>query len=106
MNILKHHKWNTIVVLILLVLLISSILHRLQLNAPDQEYTQSILINIEILSAILIIFMTIVNGILFFKHLIEKKWEKLLITSAVTVASIIAFAASMAIDARTLLYMT
>ena len=103
---MKHHKWNTIVILILLVLLISSILHRLQFNAPDHQYTQSILINFEMLSAILIILMTIVNGILFFKHLIEKNWEKLLITSAVTLASIIVFAASMAIDAPTLLYMT
>ena len=106
MNILKNHKWNTVVIFISLVLLISSILHRLQLNASNQEYTQSLLINFEMLSAISIILMTFVNVILFFKFLIQKKWNKLFITAAITVISILVFTAAMAIDAPTLVYMT
>ncbi len=106
MNILKNHKWDIIVIHIGLALLISAILHRLQLNISDQVYTQSIWINFEILFMVSIILMTLINVILLFKNLIKKKLREASVTAAIIATSIVVLIAAMAIDAPTLVYMT
>ena len=106
LHILKKNKWNSAVICILLILLISAILHRLQLDAPGQHYTKSVLIHFEILSVISIMLMTLVNVILIFKYLILKQWRRLLVTGGITIVSVVVLIAVMAIDAPTLIYMT
>ncbi|MDH3347224.1 MAG: hypothetical protein OEM02_03875 [Desulfobulbaceae bacterium] len=106
MNILRNQKWNSVVIIISFVLLNSSIFHRLQLNTPGQQYTQSIFIYFIMTSTISIIIMSIINLILFFKHLIQKNWKELRITTAIILTSVVFLAAALAIDAPTLIYMT
>jgi len=105
-DILKDQKGNIIIMIMSIVLLISSILHSFQLNQSIREYTQSILVPIEILSMTSLLLMNLVNLVLFLKHILMRSWKKLLLTSCVIACSILLMIISMQIDAPTLIYMT
>lgn len=104
--ILKHHKWNIFVMSASLLLLMASILHRLQWDISAQQYSQSLLIPVEMLAMIMVILAILVNFLIFLKQLIQRNWRKALITAAITVIALLMLMAALAIDAPTLIYMT
>ena len=106
MEFLNHQKWNIAVILVSIILLVSATVHRGQLDLSRQEYVESLLIPIEMLSMISIFLMNLVNFILLIKHLIKRQWKKLFITIGVMAFSIALLIISMQIDAPTLVYMT
>ena len=106
MEFLNNQKWNIAVVLISIILLISATVHRGQLDLSRQEYIESLIIPIEMLSMMAIFLMTLVNFILLIKHLIKRQWKKLFITMGVMAFSTVLLIIAMHIDAPTLIYMT
>ena len=106
MEFLNNQKWNIAVILVSIILLVSATVHRGQLDVSRQEYVESLLIPVEMLSMMAIFLMTLVNFILLIKHLIKRQWKKLFITVGVMAFSIVLLSISMHIDAPTLIYMT
>lgn len=106
MNVLKNQKWNTAILFVSILLFVSSILHRLQIDLPGQGYIRSIFVHIEMWSMILLFMMNLINVIVFIVFLVQKYWRKALVTFLVGICSTVLMIVSMQIDAPTLIYMT
>ena len=101
-----HFFILTVIVIISLVLLGGSLIHSYQLDHFPDSYTESILIPVEIISALLITVLNIINFIMIISSIIRKKGKMVLYSLLIGLASIILFISSLYIDAPTLLYMT
>lgn len=97
--------WNSIIVLVALILFFSSIAHRAQLEFWSDNYTTSILMNVVVTSTIISTLLHIVN-IFILLYLLFKNRKLLLASFAIGAGSFTLFIYAFFIDSPTLLYAT
>jgi hypothetical protein len=100
----KHLIFNAILILFSLVLCMSSVIHKSQIN--NIYYSTSYLITIEFICIIVLIFIHILNFILFFIHIFKRNKKLALFSFLSGLISILLFFFSFFIDMETLIYMT
>jgi hypothetical protein len=101
---MKTIIWNLFILLTSLILFISSIFHRLLLDLA--EYTNSFLIDIEILTFTLSILFHISNIFIMISLLTKKKMKVFIYSFIIALISLILVLWAMVIDSPTLVFMT
>jgi hypothetical protein len=101
---MKPIIWNSIILITSLILFISSVFHRLLLDST--LYTDSFLIDIEILTFTLSILFHISNIFIMISLLTKKKMKIFFYSFIIAVISLILVFGSMVIDSPTLVFMT
>jgi hypothetical protein len=101
---MKPIIWNSFILITSLILFISSVFHRLLLDSS--VYTDSFLIDIEILTFTLSILIHISNIFILISLLTKKKMKIFFYSFIIAVVSLILVFGSMVIDSPTLVFMT
>ena len=86
------------------ILLLTAMLHRVQLDSPG--YTRSLLIPVEMLLMIIVAMLILTQPVLAVTYCFQRQWHKLGIIAINMIVGIAAWLAAMYIDSPTLIYMT
>jgi hypothetical protein len=97
-------SWNLVILFTSIILLISSIFHRLLLDSA--EFTNSFLVDIEILTFTLSILFHMSNIFIMISLLTKKKMKIFLFSFIIALVSLILVFGAMVIDSPTLVFMT
>jgi hypothetical protein len=101
----KSFIFNLTIAISSIVLILSAIIHRLQLN-NSETYRNSFLIHVEMTFMIILFALIIINFFVLLVHLFKKNWKQGIFSFIFGVLLMIAIVISMAIDSPTLVYMT
>lgn len=106
LNKKSFSNFNILLLSISVVLLVSCILHRYQLIKYPELYTQSILIDVEMISLLLLLILNTLNSIKLLRTIIRKKFREIWVVIWIGTFSIVSIIISLVIDASTLIYLT
>jgi len=99
-------KWNTLVIIMSVILLLAAIIHRFQLGAPDSAYTKSVLVQVEWICLLALFLLNAISLLIGIGYAFIRKWGNAGQSILFSGVSIILIVSAFIIDAPTLIYMT
>lgn len=95
---MKHHKWNTAVIVTALLQLLAATVHHVQLGLESRLYVSDWMIAAVLVPFTLVIFFNVINLISLFFDVILRNWQSALSTVITILISMLIWMLSLGID--------